>query len=339
MRILAAHDGLGCGFVRVVQPLRELAGHGHEVTFTKTADTRTIELLRDGGQFDVILGQRFLGYEGMSMWRRARTPSNRLVYEVDDNLFDIDKSNWSAYQQYMNDDVIREAMQGYVMTADLMTVTTQALAQVQRDELGARNVAVLPNCVPEFVLEMKQREGRRPRVGWCGGASHGVDVHEAVPGVRRFMHRNPEWDLFIGGTDYRPSFRTRNWNQMIHEPWIPVHDHEREYYEMLDFDIGIVPVRDTAFGRSKSALKALEFNARGIPVIASDIEPYREYVVHGENGFLVKEQHEWGRYLNMLAKDEGLRREMGAKGRQHAAACTWEGNWQRWEKAYEGLFA
>jgi len=34
VKILAAHDGLGCGHVRMIQPLRELAKHGHEVTFS-----------------------------------------------------------------------------------------------------------------------------------------------------------------------------------------------------------------------------------------------------------------------------------------------------------------
>lgn len=340
MRILAAHDGLGCGLghVRIIQPLRELAKHGHEVTFTETGDTRTIGYLRDGSQFDVVVGQRLAGYEGMRTWRRVRTPRNRLVFEADDDLFNIDKANWAAYQQFNKPDV-REAIRGYAAVADLITVTTETLAQLQRDELGAGNVAVLPNCVPEYVLELPRSRSRmRPRVGWIGGASHGVDIHEATPAVRRFLQRNPGWDLYLGGTDYRPSFNARNWGQMIHEPWKQINDGERAYYEMIDFEIGIVPVRDTVFSRSKSALKALEYNARGIPVIASDVQPYREYVVHGENGFLVKAPHEWGKYLKLLADNGDLRAEMGAKGKLHASRLTHENNWLLWERAYEGMF-
>lgn len=337
MRILASHDGLGCGYVRLVQPLRELALHGHEVVFTQTTDENATSLLSDPS-FDVVVGQRFAGYEGMRMWRRARSPRNRLVYETDDDLFNVDKSNWSAYQLFQQED-IREAITGYSQTADLVTVTTETLAQLQRDELGVRNVAVLPNCVPEYTLDLpRTTESRRPRIGWCGGASHGLDIHEAAPAVRRFLHRNPEWDLFLGGTDYRPSFNVRNWSQVIHEPWKQINDHEREYYEAIDFEIGIAPVRDTVFGRSKSALKPLEYNARGIPVIASDVKPYQEYVVHGENGFLVKQPHEWAKYISLLAGNPDLRQEMGEKAKVHASAWTHQNNWQRWEKAYEGLF-
>lgn len=340
MKILAAHDGAGCGYVRLVQPLRELAKHGHDITLTvptEPGDTTYTEYLRDGGKFDIIIGQRLGGYEGMRTWRRARTPRNRLVFETDDDLFNIDRSNWSAYEHFRQPG-IQEAIAGYMQTADLVTVTTETLAQLQRDELGVKNVAVLPNCVPEYVLDLPRTARDRPRVGWIGGSSHGMDVHEAVPAVRKFLIRNPDWDLFLGGTDYRASFRAKNWGQMIHEPWKQINNYEREYYEMIDFEIGIAPVRDTVFGRSKSAIKALEYNARGIPVIASNVKPYQEYIVHGENGFLVKEQHEWGRYLTLLAKNPDLRREMGEKGKIHASALTHEGNWQRWEKAYEGLF-
>lgn len=337
MRILAAHDGLGCGHVRVIQPLRELARHGHEVTFCETSEAETIEYLRDGSRWDVILGQRFAAYEGMRTWRRSRTPRNRLVYEVDDNMFNIDKINWAAHEQF-NDPEIQDGIRTYSMMADLVTVTTETLAQVQRG-IGIKNIAVLPNCVPEYVLDMpKVISGRRPRVGWIGGASHGLDIHEAVPGVRRFLAKNPGWDLYLGGTDYRPSFNAANWDQMLHADWRQINKDEHGYYELIDFEIGIAPVQDTVFSRSKSALKALEYNARGIPVIASDVQPYREYVVHGENGFLVKAPHEWMRYVKLLADSPDLRAEMGARGKAAASKLTYEGNWKLWEQAYEGMF-
>jgi hypothetical protein len=338
VKIFASHDGLGCGHVRIIQPLRELAKHGHEVTFGVSQDATTLIALKDAASFgfDVIVGQRFAGYEGMGLWRRARTPSNRLVYETDDDLFNIEKTNWAAYKAF-EAPCTQEAIKGYCEMSDLVTVTVDPLAELHR-ELGAARVAVLPNCLPEFVLELPKAVRKRPRVGWCGGASHGMDVHEAVPGVRRFLNKNSGWDLYLGGTDYRPSFNAKNWNQMLHGSWKQINDCEREYYETLDFDIGIVPLRDTKFAQSKSALKALEYNARGIPVIASNARPYRDYIEHGENGFLVKNEHEWSRYLKLLADNPDLRAEMGAKGKEHAARLTFEANWKLWESAYESLW-
>src|ERR1700743_3830513 len=96
--------------------------------------------------------------------------------------------------------------------ADLLTTTTSTLAEVHRAQ-GMQNIAVLPTCVPEYVLDMSRvTSDRRPRIGWVGGASHGLDVHEAIPSVRRFLAKNPDWDLYLGGTDYRPSFNAANWD-------------------------------------------------------------------------------------------------------------------------------
>lgn len=321
--------------MRITQPLRELAKHGHEVTFSVSRETETIEHMRNAASFDVVVCQRLAGYKGMPMWRRARTPANRLVYETDDDLFNVDPINWSAYEQFRKPD-IREAIMGYCQTADLITVTCENLAEVHR-ELN-KSTAVLPNCIPEYVLELPRTENRRPRLGWVGGASHGLDIHEASSSVRRFLARNDKWDLYLGGMDYRPSFNVRNWDQMLFAEWRDIFLAEREYYESIDFEIGLAPLKDTEFARSKSPIKALEYNARGIPVIASDVLPYRDYIVHGENGFLVKDNHEWMKYIRLLADNPDLRKEMGEKGKIHAGELTVENNWQRWEKAYEGLF-
>lgn len=335
MKILAAQDDAGCGWVRIVQPLRQLAKHGHEVEFISTHDSAAIQSIADGN-FDVLVGQRFAGWEGMSLWRKARKPHTRLVYETDDDLFAIEMDNWAAYNSF-NRPVIREAILGYCDLADLVTVTTDTLAKVHREHRAART-AVLPNCIPEYVLDLPRKKHERPRIGWVGGASHGMDIHEATKPVRRFLQRNDNWDLYLGGTDYRPSFDLRNWDQAIHGEWNQINDDERGYYESTDFDIGICPLRDTTFNRSKSYIKALEYGARGIPVIASNVGPYKDYVKHGYNGYLVNGEHEWSKYLRLLAENPDLRAEMGAAGKFEASKHTLENNWQKWQYAYEDLF-
>lgn len=335
MRILCAQDGSGCGHVRLVQPLREMAKHGHEVTFTVSRETETIEALRDASNYDIVVGQRFAGFDGMSMWRKARKPHNRLVYENDDDLFSLDVSNWGAYQEFSRP-LVQEAIKGYAELSDLVTVTCEPLAEVHR-ETGARKIEVLKNYIPEYVLELP-RKRKELTIGWVGGSSHGVDLKECDSAVRRFLNKNPEWNLYLGGMDYRPTFNARNWDQMVHGDWQPITENERAYYESIDFDIGLAPVRDTPFAKSKSAIKALEYAARGIPVVASDVLPYREYVQHGYNGFIATTEHEWMKYIRLLATDHDLREQMSKNARFEASKWTVENNWSRWEQAYEGLF-
>jgi glycosyltransferase involved in cell wall biosynthesis len=93
----------------------------------------------------------------------------------------------------------------------------------------------------------------------------------------------------------------------------------------------------TEFNQGKSAIKALEMAARGIPVIASNFGPYPEFIVDGVTGFLVKTAKQWRDRIRELVADEDLRRSMGEKARELAAGHTIEGNWHRWADAYRSL--
>ena len=71
-------------------------------------------------------------------------------------------------------------------------------------------------------------------------------------------------------------------------------------------------------------------------MVASDVPAYRDFVLHGVTGFLVKRDHEWLKYLGELT-DPGLREDMGAKAREHARVWCIDDGWELWESAYEGL--
>src|SRR5689334_15416929 len=108
MKIFAAHDGgSGCAYYRMIMPLTELGKHdGFEVTFTSglQADRHGRPAggvyLKDMEGYDLIVGQRFNSPEGLRVWRRARTPYSRLVYETDDDVFTVNMENWAAWHLY-----------------------------------------------------------------------------------------------------------------------------------------------------------------------------------------------------------------------------------------------
>jgi glycosyltransferase involved in cell wall biosynthesis len=349
VKIFAGHDGgSGCCWYRMTVPLEELARHGHEVTFRSGGNeegNRPITL-RDMQGHDIIIGQRFNHYGGMRVWRQARVPGSRLVYEIDDDVFRVTPVNWQAYHVFSRPE-IREAVTHQAQVADLITVTTSHLAAVMREETGNPGVAVLPNCIPGWVLDMPRASRERPAVGWAGGASHGSDVGLIVDPVRRFLRRFPGWDFQLGGTDFSESFLNPSGkarkpyllsDRVLHVPWVPVYEQPREYYATADFDIGLAPLTGTDFDLAKSDVKVLEWAARGIPSIATDCAVYRNFIRHGENGFLVRHDHEWLKYMSVLANDAGLRASMGKAAREAACERTIARNWHLWAQAYESLF-
>lgn len=333
MRIAAVHDGEGCGWYRLRVPLEEMGRHGHEVTLASVKDPSYRDI--DFKSFDIVAGQRFDNYDGMAGWRRMRTASNRLVYDNDDDVFSVTSDNVLAYQDYSRAD-IRLAVMGYLTYSDLVTVTNDHLADAFAQHTG-RRPAVLPNFIPEWTLGLGRPMRGGVRIGYMGGASHRKDIEDAAKAVRRAVLEDKRVSLHLVGTDYRSLFRLPP-NRVFLTDWVNISDEPEKFYRNLDFDIGIAPLKDTKFARSKSYIKALEYNARGIPVIASDVGPYKDYIRHGVNGFLVKQPHEWSKYLHLLVNDCDLRADMGRDAREVASEYTIENNWRLWEEAYEGLF-
>ena len=294
----------------------------------------------DAEDTDVIVAQRASSYEGLGLWRRwGSTPWRRTVYENDDDVFSITRENSAAYDAYAEGTDVREATMRYISTANMVTTTSPHLGDRFREMTGNRvAVEVLPNYVPAWVLDLpRDSPDRRLRIGWAGGSSHARDIHMATPSVRRFMKRYPGWDLYINGVDYRRQFRCPP-ERSYYTDWIHVTDEPKLYYRSIDFDIGICPLLSTQFSRSKSWVKALEYFSRGIPVIASDVEPYRRFIDHGVNGFLAKTDHEWLKYLCELASDEELRAKMGEAAKQKAQENTIEQHYAKWVNAYKRLF-
>lgn len=303
---------------RILTPLEQLAANGiRAATHCGWTD--------DARDYAVIVGQRISRYAALPIWRRLRA-NHRLVYETDDDVWSIDPTNFAAKIAHTAD--VIDATEQAIMAANLVTVSTEPLAEVLRRRHD--NVVVLPNHISAGMLDIDRPRRDRVTVGWAGGDSHLRDIGMVAPKLRRFFERNPAVDFHIIGTDYREALnlpgRHTGWFQDV---W--------KYYRTIDFDIGLAPLVDSVFNVSKSPIKAMEYAALGIPVIASYSEPYREFVVDGETGYLVRDEHEWSKRLYELAHDAAMREEMGAKAKAHAARWTIEDGYSRWEAAYRSL--
>lgn len=325
-------DRTGCGTIRVMQPLetlQELEG------ITTQYDER---LKTKGFMPKVLIGQRVCKDEPTNLWQTmARYPGQRpkLVYELDDDLWNVDPSNVRAFDWFMNGydyttntyHAVHDNLAMNLAVADRVTVTTEPLAELCRKYND--NVVIVPNYIPEWVLDWERPQSDRVTVGWMGSATHSMDWDQSGEQVARFLKRNPNVRFHMIGGDYVKSFRLPR-EQAEFTPWI--HGVE-SVWRSIDFDIALAPLRPHLFNQSKSNLKALEAAALGIPIIASDCGPYPGFVEHGKTGFLVKRDHEWGKFLRELVNDEDMRHEMGAAAKEKAREWTLEGNLDQWKAA------
>ena len=80
--------------------------------------------------------------------------------------------------------------------------------------------------------------------------------------------------------------------------------------------IGLAPLLDTPFNRGKSPLKAMDYAAMGLAVLASDMPVYRGSIADGPAGQLVaNHQAAWHAALEWLIRDQDFRRSTAPRAR------------------------
>jgi glycosyltransferase involved in cell wall biosynthesis len=212
--------------------------------------------------------------------------------------------------------------------ADMVTVTSDALAE----RYGPHGrVAVLPNCMPERVLELP-RSSDGSTLGWSGAPHmHLGDLEVVGTGVREALERSG-WHFKLVG-DAQDARHKLGDIELQDTGWL---DMEEWYLQLGSLDVGIVPLGDTAFNRAKSYLKGLEYAARGVPFVASDVAEYRKLAEEGLGSVVAARGRNWRSALLRLMDDDVLRAEVAAQGlqivREHH---TYEGEGWRWLEVWE----
>jgi glycosyltransferase involved in cell wall biosynthesis len=142
-------------------------------------------------------------------------------------------------------------------------------------------------------------------IGWTGTHSTLKYLEVLTPSLKGI-----ESDFrFVVIADKRPDLR---WPAVAFKAW----SKDSEIADLLQFDIGVMPLTDDLWARGKCGFKALQYMALGIPVVASPVGVNAEIIEHGVNGFLCTTNDEWTACLNRLIMEPALRHQMGTAGRR-----------------------
>ena len=320
----------GSGYYRFYLPFKHLSANSRHI-FGLPAPGKDIPppAPAELDEVDVLVMQRPALKYGARQFDRIAGAVAR-VYETDDDITVMERSNGG---HFACDPRAAESVRYCIRRAEMVTVSCPYLAELYAP-LNS-NIRILPNFVKAELLDMPRKRRDRVTIGYQGGTSHLIDACVVQDELRDVLTANPDVDMHFIGVDFSPL-------QWVKMPWLeercrftPWFDDVGDYYRAVDFDIAIAPLADRPFNRAKTHIKALEAAARGIPIVAQDMEPYRDFVKDGETGYLVRTGEEWVKRLTELIHDEAARDELGRNARKQAEAHTIQGNWQLYEKTYE----
>jgi glycosyltransferase involved in cell wall biosynthesis len=209
--------------------------------------------------------------------------------------------------------------------ADALMVTTPHLGETYASIND--NIYVIENSLDfkgdrKFVGwdKVSVRKHKGTRIGWIGGRAHFDDLMMVAPVLRETLEIHKDVTLVLINSAIKESCKLLG-KEYPFEGLSNIHYADRSvpinryaaFMASFGFDIGLAPLVDCNFNRSKSNLRWLEYSALSIPTIATDISHFSQSIEQGKTGFLVKENDlgMWKQYIDALIQLPDLRQEVG----------------------------
>jgi GT2 family glycosyltransferase/glycosyltransferase involved in cell wall biosynthesis len=323
-----------CAYIRLLQPLSHPAiGGDFDVVLADANEALSYRA-------DVMVTQRYAAGELDSvdaLVSHCREHGISLLYDLDDDLRQIPRDHPDAALLRPR----RKVVSRLVRDADAVWVSTPALAQAL---LSVRNnLHVVENGIDERLWlaapsPVPPRQGP-VRVLFMGTMTHDADfamVGNALARLKAVYGEFVSIDLL--GITGKPN--VPDW---VNRVSMPIHASSGypgfvNWITQQHWDVGIAPLADTTFNRCKSALKALDYAALGLPVLASDGPAYRGSPADGPGGWLVPDDsNAWFVALVRLVSDGTLRRRLAGAAREAVVGSTLAAQAERRRTVWLGL--
>lgn len=217
-----------------------------------------------------------------------------------------------------------------VKLADHLVVSTEEIAKNVRQYNPY--ITVIPNAIDPSIWEFKNqlKDDGKVRIGWMSSGSHFADLPVINPVMKEILAKYPNVEFHFAGMTWDTTAEDR----FFHHVGSGNYEKFPKWYSELGVDIAIAPLKDTPFNRCKSNIKWLEASMLEIPMVASDVLPYRS-IQHGKTGYLATNKEQWVKYLSLLIENASKRKEIGKEAKREVMK-----NWtiEKFLPLYENLF-
>ena len=241
-----------------------------------------------------------------------------VLHDLDDLLWNVPAGN--PYINHFSGKNLK-ALRRSLNAVNRSVVSTEPLREEMLSKFGI-NSMILPNFIAgQFLTPPRPRkEGAKLRVGWAGSSTHRADLAPLLSVVRE-TEAQYHW-IFLGWAP--EEFK----NHVEIRPQLPPVNPQAYMPSLkaLDLDLAIAPLEYNRFNECKSHLKLLEFSALGMPVVCTNIYPYKDspgILINSRN----KEWKSWLEVLDLYDKSETLRMEDAQKHYKWAQKYILEQPW------------
>lgn len=312
------------GYYRIIKPTEQLKNHDVTVVGQQLSAYGTS--LED--QWDKIFTEFDVFWTGYfsdariaaAMFYYAQKHKKKVILDIDDNYLDVPESNL-LYDRFKATKHDRAFLSATLSLADAITVSTIPLRErIDKHMKERHNIEKtfihIPNMndIADWQVAPVPLHQDRFVIGYSGSNSHKDDFAMVVPAVREVMKKHKHvWFEVLGllaMDDLKNYLLGFDDDMLMRTALVGATPTFRQYPEWLaerPWNVGIAPLVDTAFTRSKSHIKWMEYSMVNMPVVASRVYPYlmptfgRDTIIDGHSGVLC-DKNQWYEVLDDMVQ-------------------------------------
>jgi len=264
-------------------------------------------------QFDIVVLNRMFRQDENYLLKAKQTGC-KIILDIDDW---IQLPNYH-YKDGIKDTIVENRILEAISYADVIWTASEYLKECLKDYHS--NIIYIPNAIdfkqPQFIPN-KQKQNKYT-IGWIGANNHHLDLKKMVEPFNNLL-KNKHHKLLLGGYNdtskeyyeliesYFTSNFTRPIDQYMRVEWMDIKNYALMYNLM---DCAIAPLCNDKFSLCKSNLKVLEAGAFSLPIICSNVEPYKEFI---DQGLVLTPKGDWDGVMKSLISNPKKGIELGTK--------------------------
>lgn len=327
--LVVGHEGASTTHVDALPACRALGSQKRvEYSYLQPSEVSRAEVAQAHAVFLV----RAFQPEVLSLLDWVREANIPLVCSYDDDFFSHPPD--SALGEYLRHPAVQQAMRRFLQECSLVACSTPPLAERSREFNENAMEAIYgfdTGSLPVAPLEPQGERSDGPvRIGFFGLQWPVAPpcVTEALRRAKRRLGRSVQFELITGLDMPAEAEGVFDWRSTEGRDWSGSLNLLRE----RAWDIGLAPLEDTVFTRSKQATKFRDYAWAGLAMICSRVPTYERVVIDGIHGLLVANTtEEWEAAIIRLVEDGDLRESLRRGARDlfsqaytlDATICSW----------------
>ena len=251
----------------------------------------TVIIVRGALEFDLLIA------------RTARRAGKRLIYVLDDDLFNVPRNIESS--TFYNSRITQWIMKHTMSCCKTFVSPSPALIA----KYGSRFQKTVQIEEPALQHELPHRKGDTVNIIYAGSLDRTSDIQTLLDSVLKKLIAEYGDGICITFFGAKPD--------IVEECGLRHVDYCMEYTDYVNemgkesYDIGLAPMIATEFSAFKHYNKYVEYSSFGIVGVYSNVAPYDRAVRSMENGVLCDNTEEaWYTALKTLIDDSNLRNRM-----------------------------